>query len=201
VFTGIVDDRGVLESAVSSDAGIELCIACGYDALQAGESIAVNGVCLTIREHGAGWFTAGVVGTTLERTTISGWFEGQQVNLERALRAGDRMGGHIVQGHVDGVATVVRIGVEPDRWLIDIALPDGMAELMVPMGALAVDGVSLTVNALPSPGVVQISLIEYTRAHTALGSLREGDRVHIECDIIGKYVQRLLSAHLQETRS
>jgi riboflavin synthase len=201
VFTGIVDDRGVLERVASSDAGLDLRVACKYEALQAGESIAVNGVCLTVRDHGAGWFTAGVVGTTLERTTIGGWREGQQVNLERALRAGDRMGGHIVQGHVDGVATVSRVAAEPDRWLLDLALPDGMAELMVPMGALTVDGVSLTVNSLPGPDTVQISLIEYTRTHTALGSLRDGDRVHIECDIIGKYVQRLLSAHLQELRS
>jgi len=145
-------------------------------------------------------------------TTIGDWAVGRRVNLERALRAGDRLGGHFVQGHVDGVATVDAIVQERDACLVDLALPLGLAELMVQHGSLAVDGVSLTVNELPAESpraqraalaerqrreggicsTVQLSLIDYTLRHTTLGSLSIGDRVHVEADMLGKYVQRLL---------
>jgi len=113
-------------------------------------------------------------------------------DLERALRSGDRLGGHIVQGHVDGVAQVARVESRADAQVLDLALPSGLAELMVQHGSVAVDGVSLTVNDLPAPNVLQISLIAYTLARTNLGSLGVGDPVHIEADMLGKYVQRLL---------
>ncbi|MDE3052906.1 MAG: riboflavin synthase, partial [Gemmatimonadota bacterium] len=145
-------------------------------------------------EHGAGWFTVAAVSTTRDRTTLGGWREGRQVNLERALRVGDRLGGHMVLGHVDGVALVQRVDQQGDARLVDLALPAGVAELMVPHGSLTVDGVSLTVNALPGPDAVQISLIEYTLRHTTLGALRQGDEVHVEADVIGKYVQRLMAS-------
>lgn len=195
MFTGLIDDIGTIEHIAATAAGREFRVRCRYDDLAEGESIALNGACLTVREHGAGWFTVAAVVTTLDRTTIAEWREGGRVNLERAMRLGDRLGGHIVQGHVDGVATVVSTARAADARLVDIMLPPGVAELMVPHGSIAVDGVSLTVNALPAPDIVQLSLIEYTLRHTTLGELAAGHRVHIEADIVGKYVQRLLAPY------
>jgi riboflavin synthase len=194
VFTGLIDDVGRITSVTSTDAGREFRIECRYADLTPGESIAVNGACLTVREQGPQWFTAAAVTTTLDRTTMGAWSAGAGVNLERALRVGDRLGGHFVQGHVDGVATVETVEQRGDARLIDLALPPGLAELMVPHGSVAVDGVSLTVNDLPASvgGALQLSLIDYTLRHTTLGALVAGDRVHVEADMLGKYVQRLL---------
>ena len=194
MFSGLVDSVGTIDHVAESEAGREFRIACGYDDLAEGESIAVNGACLTVRAHGAGWFTVAAVSTTVGRTTTGAWRVGQRVNLERALRLGDRLGGHMVLGHVDGVARVRGVESQGDARLVDLALPPGLAEFMVPQGSLTVDGVSLTVNALPAPDVVQVSLIEYTIRHTTLGGLREGDEVHVEADVIGKYVQRLMAS-------
>lgn len=188
----MIDDLGTVRRVDVTDAGRELLIECRYDDLRAGESIALNGACLTVREIGRQSFTVAAVGTTLDRTTIGSWHVGQQVNLERALRIGDRLGGHFVQGHVDGVAVVEEVRKAGDARLIDLALPVGLAELMVPHGSVAVDGVSLTVNELPSPDRLQIALIEYTLRHTALSALVAGARVHVEADMLGKHVQRLL---------
>jgi riboflavin synthase len=109
-----------------------------------------------------------------------------------SARVGDRLGGHFVQGHVDGVATVEDVRQQGDARLVDLALPPGLAELMVQHGSVAIDGVSLTVNDLPAPGTLQLSLIDYTLRHTTLANLAIGDRVHVEADMLGKYVQRLL---------
>lgn len=198
MFTGLVDDVGEITHVAESAAGRELRVATRYTDLTDGESIALNGACLTVLAHGPGWFTVAAVVTTLGRTTIGEWAMGRPVNLERALRAGDRLGGHFVQGHVDGVASVERVEQDGDARLVDLALPVGLAELMVQHGSLAVDGVSLTVNDLLASGRmvsgtgVQLSLIDYTLHHTTLGRLAVGDRVHVEADMLGKYVQRLL---------
>jgi riboflavin synthase len=192
VFTGLIEEVGVVESVAETAAGREFRIRCGYRDLVDGESIAVNGACLTVREHGDGWFTAAAIVTTLGRTTMGGWSAGRRVNLERALRVGDRLGGHFVQGHVDGVGTVTDVRQEDDARLVDLALPSGLVELMVMHGSITVDGVSLTVNALPGPDVVQLMLIEYTLRHTTFATLAAGDQVHVEADMLGKYVQRLL---------
>lgn len=198
MFTGLVDDVGIIMAVADTAAGREFRIACAYGDLEAGESIACNGACLTVREHGDGWFTVAAVVTTLGRTTLETWGVGDRVNLERALRAGDRLGGHIVQGHVDGVADVVRTEQAGDAVLVELALPPGLADLMVPHGSITVDGVSLTVNALPAPDRVELSLIEYTLRHTTLGALSVGSRVHVEGDIIGKYVRRLAAPYALE---
>jgi riboflavin synthase len=122
------------------------------------------------------------------------WTVGRRVNLERAMRASDRFGGPLVQGHVDAVAHVTRVAEQGDARLVDLALPPGLAELMVQHGSVAVDGVSLTVNDLPGTVTLQLSLIEYTLLHTNLGQLEPGHAVHVEADVLGKYVQRLLHA-------
>jgi riboflavin synthase len=195
MFTGLVDDVGTIERVAVTPAGRELRIRTHYRGLAEGESIAVNGACLTVRERGEGWFAASAVETTLERTAIGNWREGARVNLERAMRLGDRLGGHLMQGHVDGVATVVRVEQAGDARLVDLALPGELSELMVPHGSVAVDGVSLTVNAIPGPDRVQLSLIEYTLRHTTLGELAERSVVHVEADLIGKYVRRLVDPY------
>jgi riboflavin synthase len=195
MFTGLVDDVGVVERVERTEAGRELRISSRYTGLTPGESIAVNGACLTVREHGAGWFTVAAIVTTLDRTTIGSWEVGRRVNLERALRLGDRLGGHMVQGHVDGVGTVERVLRRDDALLVDVRLPDDLESLMVPHGSVTIDGVSLTVNALPGPGILQLSLIEYTWTHTTLGALRAGDVVHVEADMIGKYVRQLVAPY------
>ena len=196
MFTGLITDTGTIDRVRTTDAGREFRIQCAYEAVRDGESIAVNGACLTVRECGAGWFTVAAVVTTLDRTTIAAWTEGKRVNLERALAVGDRLGGHLVQGHVDGVATVRAVTQRGDATLIDIEVPAELMPLTVPHGSITVDGVSLTVNAIPQERVVQLSIIEYTLRHTTLGALALGDSVHVEADVIGKFVQRLTAPHL-----
>lgn len=196
MFTGLIDDVGTVTAVRDSEAGREFTIACRYDDLQPGESIACQGACLTVREFGAGWFTVAAVVTTLERTTLGEWQVGRRLNLERSLRAGDRLGGHLVQGHVDGVGTVRTALQREDAWLIDIDVPADIAQLLVPHGSICVDGVSLTVNAIPASAVLQVSIIEYTRRHTTLGDLAPGDRVHLEGDVVGKYVRALTEPYL-----
>ena len=198
MFTGLIEDVGVIEDVRDTAAGRELRVRSGYSGLTDGESIALDGACLTVLAHGDGWFAVAAVLTTLGRTNIAGWRPGTRVNLERAMRAGDRMGGHIVQGHVDGVGTVESTAVAGDARLVNVRLPRELSELMVPHGSLAVDGVSLTVNELPEPGVVQLSLIAFTLEHTTLGELREGSRVHVEADVIGKYVRHLLAPYMAQ---
>lgn len=196
MFTGLVDDIGLLEQVSQTEAGREFRVRCRYDDLAAGESIAVNGVCLTVRERGAGWFTVAGVSTSLGRTTLGEWRPGRRVNLERALRASDRLGGHFVLGHADAVATVLDVRREGDARLIDLETPAPVVEVTVPHGSITVDGVSLTVNELPGYDVVQLSLIEYTLRHTTLGALAAGDRVNVEADVIGKYLQRFTAPYL-----
>ena len=196
MFTGLIDDVGTIDLVRDADAGKEFRIATRYEDLLEGESIAVNGACLTVRSFGAGWFDVAAVVTTLDRTTLGEWRAGRRVNLERAVRVGDRLGGHIVQGHVDGVGRVAGLRRRDDAWLVDVALPDGLDDLVVPHGSITVDGVSLTVNHVPGRGAVGLSIIEYTWRHTTFGALAEGDRVHVEMDVIGKFVKRLVTPHV-----
>jgi riboflavin synthase len=193
VFTGLIDDVGRIDRVADTAAGRELTVRCRYEDLAPGESIALDGACLTVRTCGPQWFTVAAVGTTRERTTIGDWTAGVRVNLERAMRLGDRLGGHFVQGHVDGVGDVVAVRDAGDARLVDVRVPAALAELLVLHGAIAVDGVSLTVNALPAPAVVQLSLIEFTLRHTTLGELAAGHRVQIEADMLAKHVQHLLA--------
>ena len=190
MFTGIVSTVGRVES-VALNNGVELRIKAPYKGVKKGESIAVNGACLTVERVVKGGFTVHAVETTLGRTLIREWGKGRVVNLERALKAGDPLGGHLVQGHVDGVATVARVAEQGDALVIDLRVPSEVAQVTIPRGSITVDGVSLTVNALPAPGVVQVSLVPFTRTETTLGRLAAGDRVHVEADLVGKYVKQL----------
>jgi len=190
MFTGIVDAVGRVD-AVAVNSGVELRIKASYKALKKGESVAVNGACLTIERVVRGGFTVHAVETTLGRTLIGEWKKGRSVNLERALKVSDRLGGHFVQGHVDGLGSVERVVTQGDALLVDVWMPADVAETTVLHGSITVDGVSLTVNALPRPGVMQVSLVPFTRTHTTLGQLAAGDRVHVEADVLGKYVRQL----------
>jgi riboflavin synthase len=192
MFTGIVTDVGTVQHARSAASGIELTITCSYPDVELGESIAVDGACLTVQAIQPGGFTAHVVRTSLERTRFGDYSEGRRVNLERALRLGDRLGGHLVQGHVDGVGEVLQVVERQDARLLDIKAPDEVARVSIPLGSITVDGVNLTVNAIPGPRVIQISLIPFTLQHTTLDERRAGDRVHLEADTIGKYVAALM---------
>ncbi len=194
MFTGIITAVGEVREARVAEGGLELTIACPYPELIPGESIAVDGACLTAARVSSGGFTAHLIRTTLERTAFGEYSVGRRVNLERALRAGDPLGGHLVQGHVDGVGTVERVAQQADARLIDVRVPDAVARVTIPLGSISVDGVSLTVNAIPAPGTIQISLIPFTLEHTTLAERQVGDRVHLEGDTIGKYVAELLKA-------
>jgi len=197
MFTGLIEQIGEIVSVRQTDAGRELRIRAPYSDLSDGESIAVNGACLTVREHGDDWFTTAAITTTLERTTIGDWKQGTRVNLERSLRASDRLGGHIVQGHVDFVARVRAVNRTGDALLIDLDIPGAFEPLFVLHGAVAVDGVSLTVNDLLTHGI-QLSLIEYTLRHTTLGDLTPGARVHVEADVVAKHVRKLVEPFLRD---
>lgn len=205
MFTGLVDDIGRIERVSRTAAGLELRVACRYSDLQEGESIALNGVCLTVTGAGPSarghWFTCSVMTTTVALTTIGAWNAGYRVHLERALRPTDRLGGHIVQGHVDGVAEVARVDAMQDAVLLEFAIPPNIAEFMVERGSVALDGVSLTVSAIPARDKIQVSIIEHTRTHTTLGGLQAGDRVHVEADILAKHVKRLLAHPERSERS
>jgi riboflavin synthase alpha subunit len=198
MFTGIVTGVGQIRQAREADGGLELTISCPYPELVPGESIAVNGACLTAARVAPGQFTAHLVRTTLERTMFGAYEPGRRVNLERALRAGDPLGGHLVQGHVDGVGTVERVAQHADARLLDLRVPHEVARVSIPLGSITVDGVSLTVNAKRLPATIQISLIPFTLDHTTLGERRVGDRVHLEGDTIGKYVAEMLEAREQK---
>jgi riboflavin synthase len=192
MFTGLVSAVGIVRRYSRTNTGLDLTIQCSYPDLELGESVAVDGACLTVQALADGGFSVHIVGPSLARTSFEQYRVGQRVNLERALRMGDRLGGHLVQGHVDGIGTVQGVDQSPDTRLLDIQVPADVGRVAVPLGSIAVDGVSLTVNAKPQPSVVQISLIPFTLEHTSLGDRQVGDRVHLEADTIGKYVASLL---------
>jgi riboflavin synthase len=194
MFTGIVTDVGKVSRVEADGDRLKLTIETSYVGLTEGESVAVSGACLTVVSAGEGCFAVEVIVTTRGRTTLGDLSVGDEVNLERAMSASDRFGGHIVQRHVDGVAEVVAVERKADALLIDLRVEGEVAELCVPHGSITVDGVSMTVNALPGRDTVQIALIPYTIEHTTLGSLTVGDRAHVEGDIIGKFVRRLVDA-------
>lgn len=196
MFTGIVEEVGVVASVRDFGDGREMRVRCGTvrEGLGLGDSVAVEGVCLTVTELLDDGFAVQAVATTLGRTTVGRFAEGTSVNLERALALGARLGGHLVQGHVDGVGETLSIRRREELVLIDFRMPDDVAAVTVLHGSITLNGISLTVNDLPAPGVCQVSIIPFTWDHTSLPSLKEGDPVNLEGDMIGKYVRHLLGA-------
>lgn len=192
MFTGIVTAMGEIEAANRGPERLALTIRSPYADLAVGDSVAVNGACLTVVETDGRTFRVDVIVTTRGRTGLAGARPGDRVNLERPLAVGERLGGHFVQGHVDGLGEVVGRREEADARLLDVRLPPELAELSIPHGSIAIDGVSLTINAIPAPDIVQVALIPYTLEHTTLGEREVGDRVHVEADMLGKYARQLL---------
>lgn len=191
MFTGIVEEVGRVHSVTPiGQGGRRLRVAAERVVADAsiGASIAVDGVCLTVVELPGDGFAVDVIGTTLSRSTLGDLEEGDPVNLERALAFGERLGGHLVQGHVDGVGVVQAVRTVGEHVLLDVRMPDEVAEVTVLHGSVAVAGVSLTVNALPAPGVMQVALIPHTMQVTNFNTLAPGARVNLEGDMLGRFV-------------
>jgi riboflavin synthase alpha subunit len=194
VFTGIVRERGRVVSADRNGAGVHLRIAAPETAQAApGDSIAVSGCCLTVTASDRGALEFDAVPETIARTTLGALEPGTEVNLEPALRAGEPLGGHFVQGHVDGRARVTALEREGDGARLRVELPPELSRYCVEKGSLAVDGVSLTIAALHEDAV-EIALVPFTLEHTTLGALGPGDEVNVEVDLLAKYAERLASA-------
>jgi len=193
MFTGLVEDRGTIEAIDRAEAGARLRVGTSLAAeLEAGDSIAVNGACLTAVSVSADAFEADVMNQTLALTSLGPLEPGDFVNLELPLRAADRLGGHIVQGHVDGLGEVAAVSEDGIARRVAISLPQEMRRFVVERGSVAVDGVSLTVAALTDDGF-EVSLIPETLESTTLGSASVGAAVNVELDVIARYVERLLS--------
>ena len=195
MFTGIVSDVGTIRS-VEQRGDMRVVIDTAYDTahVDLGASIACSGVCLTVVDKGVGWFAVDVSGETLSRTPPTQWQHGAPLNLERAMKLGDELGGHIVTGHVDGVGEVIGVCPEGDSRRIGIRVAPALAPFLAPKGSVTVDGVSLTVNEVADreDGThFAINLIPHTQSVTTLGGLAMGVRVNIEIDVLARYLQRM----------
>jgi riboflavin synthase len=194
MFTGLIADLGQVSALELGEGGAVLTVGTRLAAeLREGDSIAVNGVCLTAIEVGDGSFKAEAMSETLERSSLGQLRPGAPVNLELALRAEDRLGGHVVQGHVDGTGVVTATREEGFARVLEVEAGSGLTRYLVEKGSVALDGVSLTVSALNGSGFA-VSLIPETLQRTNLGRIREGDRLNIEVDILAKHVERLMEA-------
>jgi riboflavin synthase len=196
MFTGIVAELGEVAGIEHRGDAAILTIRGDTEGVTTGESIAVNGVCLTVTGILDGTFTADVMGETLDRSSLGALTPGAPVNLERSVRLADRLGGHLVQGHVDATGTIIERSSAAHWDLVRISLPASIARYVVHKGSITVDGVSLTVSALgpdsPDESWFEVSLIPETLKRTTLGTRQPGDPVNLEVDVIAKYVERLL---------
>jgi len=202
MFTGIVEYVGTIESLERSGAGARIRVQAGplaRDLARSG-SIAVNGCCLTAVEISGPSFSADLSGETLRRTSLGGLKKGSRVNLERPLTGSKELGGHFVQGHVDGVGRVVRLEPEGVDWWLGVKIPDELARYVAIKGSIALDGISLTVAGWRD-GVVEAAIIPFTYEHTNLNTLAAGDAMNVECDVLAKYVERMLEARGAPARS
>jgi riboflavin synthase len=200
MFTGIVTDVGEILKVEPRAQGLrQLTVACGYDpdTIDIGASIACSGACLTVvgrgREGNGGWFSVDAAAETLRLTTAGDWRRGTRINLERALKMGDELGGHLVSGHVDGLAELVEREDLTDMARLRLRVPAELARFIAPKGSVALDGVSLTVNEVAGD-TFSVLIIPHTLDVTTLGTIRVGERLNLEVDIMARYAARLLEA-------
>lgn len=195
MFTGIITDIGEV-LGLENRGDLRARIGCSYDTAQIdiGASIASDGVCLTVVTLGPNWYEVDISAETVAKTNLGGWSIGKKVNLEKALRVGDELGGHIVSGHVDGVATVVSVQDEGDSTRVKLRAPSDLARFIAPKGSVALNGTSLTVNEVEGD-VFGINFIPHTKIATTWGQVSEGDAVNLEIDTLARYVARLAEAN------
>jgi len=200
MFTGIVEELGKVKNIIRGSKSIKLTIECSKILRDAkiGDSISVNGICLTITELGSNAFTADVMPETMRKTNLDKLTSSEKVNLERALKLSDRLGGHIVSGHIDGTGTIIGRIEEDNAIWITIEAPGAVLRYIVMKGSVALDGTSLTV-AYADESCFKVSLIPHTADITIMGNKKVGDKINIECDVLGKYVEKLLGVGKQET--
>ena len=201
MFTGIVTDLGSVRSA-EQRGDLRLVIETGYDTstIELGASIACSGVCLTVVDKGEDWFAVDVSAETRSKTAHNRWDEGARLNLERPLRMGDEIGGHIVTGHVDAVGEIVGLSSEGDSTRIDVKVPPELGPMIARKGSIALDGVSLTVNEVTESGGVTrftINIIPHTAHETTLGDVAVGRQLNVEVDVLARYIDRMLAARAQ----
>lgn len=195
MFTGIITDIGTIER-VEQRGDLRVVIGTAYDtaSVDLGASIACSGVCLTVIDKGPHWFAVDISGESVSRTAQGQWTEGKRLNLERAMKLGDEMGGHIVTGHVDGVAEVIEIASDGDSKRITVRLPGDLAPFVAAKGSITLDGVSLTVNTVDDAADgtrFTVNIIPHTQAVTTLGDLAAGQPVNIEIDVLARYLKRM----------
>ena len=197
MFTGIVSDIGTI-ARVEARGDTRIVVDTAYDTMTVdlGASIACSGVCLTVVDKGPNWFAVDVSGETISRTATDQWTEGRKLNLERAMKLGEELGGHIVTGHVDGVAEVLGVNPQGDSLWIGFAVPAAIAPFLAPKGSITVDGVSLTVNTVEDQDAgnvthFSVNIIPHTQGATTLGALVAGQSVNIEIDVLARYLQRM----------
>jgi riboflavin synthase len=199
MFTGIVTDVGTVHSA-EQRGDLRLVIGTAYDmdSVDLGASISCSGVCLTVVDKGEDWFAVDISGETISKTAGDHWRQGAKLNLERALRLGDELGGHIVTGHVDAVAEVLGTCPEGDSTRIGIRVPKALAPMIAPKGSITLDGVSLTVNevrdAEDGSTHFAVNIIPHTASHTTLGELSQGRQLNVEVDVLARYLDRMMAA-------
>jgi riboflavin synthase len=191
MFTGLIEQVGTIDHLERRDDGLSIRIACALHPYELGESIAVNGTCLTVKSFSEGHFDADASSETLNKTNFGDLNEGDRVHLERALALGDRLGGHLVSGHVDGVGTLVSRAPEGDYVRASFEVPRRLAPFLAPKGSITVNGVSLTVNAVTGTRF-DVMLVPYTLGETTFGEMANGARINLEVDILAKYVASLM---------
>lgn len=194
MFTGLIEEVGTLAFVEPTERGLRISIAAEkvVNGLQLGDSVSIDGVCQTVVALSGRGFAVEAMAPTLSRTTFSALRPQQRMNLERALTLSSRLGGHLVQGHVDGVGKVRGLERQGEHVVIDIEVPPAIGDVTVLHGSIAVDGVSLTVNAIPSENAIQVAIIPHTWEHTNFSDLQPGDSVNLEGDMIGKFVVEYL---------
>jgi len=201
MFTGIVTDVGTVRSA-EQRGDLRLVIGTSYDmdTVDLGASIACSGVCLTVVDKGEDWFAVDLSGETISKTSNDRWSQSAKLNLERALRLGDELGGHIVTGHVDAVAEVVGLCPDGDSTRVGLRVPKDLAPMIAPKGSITLDGVSMTVNQVRDSGDstdFAVNIIPHTALHTTLGELSAGQQLNVEIDVLARYLERMLAARSQ----